>query len=193
MGRIAVPAQRGGVSGRGHADVSRARMASLPGVAITDLNVATAAGNEYDQVIAGGGSDEFLRLWRILIGPDQQRAPTGSPSARCHFRAQISVCVETGNHCCQFKPPGVRRARRALFGAHAPIRTGLRRILTKRLVKRREAASTSVYRDEVASCESDAAADPKTGLHDSSRKFSEINAARGGFGVTAFSHRLTTS
>src|SRR6478672_8725132 len=73
-------------------------MRVLPTVAITGLHVAGATGNENDQMIARSGSYEFLRHCWILVGPDQQRAPTGSPAAGRHCGAQVLVRIEARNY-----------------------------------------------------------------------------------------------
>src|SRR6267143_3386456 len=50
-------------------------------------------------------SYEFLGLCRILVGPDQQRAPTSSPAAGRHCGAQVLVRIEAGNYRLQVRSP----------------------------------------------------------------------------------------
>lgn len=77
----------------------------LPTVAIANLHAAGATSNENDQMIARSGSYEFLGLCRILVGPDQQRAPTRSPAAGRHCGAQVLARIEAGNYRLQVRSP----------------------------------------------------------------------------------------
>ena len=103
--RVTPPSQCSGLSRSRHTNVTRLGMRVLPTVAIADLHVAGATGNENDQMIASSGSYEFLGLCRILVGPDQQRAPTGSPAACRHCGAQVLVRIEARNYRLQVGSP----------------------------------------------------------------------------------------
>src|SRR6266850_906825 len=103
--RVPPPSQCSGLSRSRHTNVTRLGMRVLPTVAIAGLHVAGATGNENDQMIASSGSYEFLGLCRILVGPDQQRAPTGSPAAGRHCGAQVLVRIEARNYRLQVGSP----------------------------------------------------------------------------------------
>src|ERR1700732_5287997 len=105
VSRVTPPSQCSGFSRRRHTNVTRLGMRVLPTVAIPDLHVAGATGNENDQMIASSGSYELLGLCRILVGPDQQRAPTGSPAAGRHCGAQVLVRIEARNYRLQVGSP----------------------------------------------------------------------------------------
>src|SRR5260370_7633847 len=80
--RVSPPSQCSGLSRSRHTNVTRLGMRALPTVAIADLHVAGATGNENDQMIASSGSYEFPGLCRIPVAPDQHRPPTPSPAPR---------------------------------------------------------------------------------------------------------------
>src|SRR5437879_9307825 len=103
--RVAPPSQCSGLSRSRHTNVTPLGVRALPTVAIADLHVAGATGDENDQMIASSGSYEFLGLRRILVGPDQQRAPTSSPAARRHCGAQALVRIEADNYRLQVRSP----------------------------------------------------------------------------------------
>src|SRR6267154_2396060 len=103
--RLTPPSQCNGLSRSRHTKVTRLGMRVLPTVAIAGLQVAGATGNENDQMIASSGSYEFLGHCRILVRPDQQRAPTGSPAAGRHCGAQVLVRIEAGNYRLQVRSP----------------------------------------------------------------------------------------
>src|SRR5712675_3484844 len=119
--RVTPPSQCSGLSRSRHTKVTRLGMRVLPTVAIADLQVAGATGNENDQMIASSGSYEFLGLCRILVRPDQQRAPTDSPAAGRHCGAQVLVRIEARNYRLQVRSP--HRSSAISTGSRSSIRS----------------------------------------------------------------------
>src|ERR1700716_3076671 len=98
MRSISTPAQRDFLSPGRHSEAAWALIRLLPFSAIPTLDIARSFCHQDDQMIFGRWRRERLYHGRVVVRPEQQRAPASFLTALRHRGTQVPIGFNAGDH-----------------------------------------------------------------------------------------------